>query len=435
MAFDKFKGKTFTQVTSSNLTIRREPYKKLPASLRKGKKSKAQNGFFDYDIIKTAIANNPNSVRVEQDLETGEIATYYSASDFRQMFFNHLSKSFSETAFQNLSASFFTKFGNAVDGIPPDQLGPCVLSRAFEPGSTGSGTDIIPPCTASFRFKLYPGILRVSKLIIVNESTDALYSTFKFAGLSQSFSEAQRQASNALTASGEISRSFDGNDFHYIQDDFEPEWAIEYNESSFGKEGICFYALTSSHTSSDDVGVISGSGFIKTGSTNFYNGINHNDGIYYQGTVKGFISGEGEFGPGETNATDAFFPQQNFIHYPSTELQGTVVRSGSFKYNSSSAADASSSGTPLTLYYVSGSGGPSESFTGSFCGDQTKEVSGSHLWLDSTLRTAASAGFYAIPGTDTVLGSFIGGITSSKDYEGTTLIRDTVPRFASKSVH
>ena len=68
-------------------------------------------------------------------------------------------------------------------------------------------------------------------------------------------------------------------------------------------------------------------------------------------------------------------------------------------------------------------------------GDQTKETSGSHLWLDATLRTAASAGFYAIPGTGTVLGGFIGGITASANYEGTTTTRETVPRFTSKSVH
>lgn len=437
MAFEKFKGKKFTTVSGSTDTVKKSPYKKIPSVLRKGKKSKSQGGFFDYDKIKAAIATNPRSVHVEQDPSTGEVATYFSASVFRDMMETHISNSFSAAAFTQLSASFFSRFGSAVDSIPSSELGPCVLSRAFEAGSTGTGTDIIPPCTASFRFKLHPGVSSPSKLIIVNESTNALYSTFKFGNTLTSLIQAQRSASNALTASGEPTRSFDENDFHYIQDDFEPEFAIEYDESRKQTEGIVFYALTSSFTSSEDVGVISGSGIAHTGS-GFggpfnYNGVNTNDGFYFRGSVKGFISGEGEFGPGETNATDAFFPNQDFIYFTSS----ADVRSGSFLYASESqgAAAASSSGTAITLYYLSSSGGPSESFTGSFCGDQTKEVSGSHLWLDSTLRTAASAGFYAIPGTNTVLGGFIGGITSSENYEGTTLTRETVPRFASKSVH
>tara|TARA_R110002167_G_scaffold70832_2_gene199966 strand:+ start:63 stop:1379 length:1317 start_codon:yes stop_codon:yes gene_type:complete len=438
MAFDNFKGKKFTEVSASTGTTKKPPYKKIPSVLRKGKKSTSQGGFFNYDLIKTAIANDPNSVHVEQDPTTGEVATYFTASVFRTMMDNHISNSFSSGAYAQLSASFFSKFGNAVDNIPAGELGPCVLSRTFEAGSTGSGTGIMPACTASFRFKLHPGVSNPSKLIIVNESTNALYSTFKFGSTSGSLNDSQKLTSDIISSSIG-SRSFDGNSFHYIQDDFEPEFAIEYNESVIVNEaGVVFFALTSSFTSSEDVGVLSGSALATTGAAAFagpfnYNGININDGFYKIGDVKGFISGEGDFGPGETNAADAFFPNQQFIFYTSS----AVVRSGSYLYASESqgAAVASSSGTATTLYYISSSGGPSESFTGSFCGDQTKETSGSHLWLDATLRTAASAGFYAIPGTGTVLGGFIGGITASANYEGTTTTRETVPRFTSKSVH
>ena len=48
MAFDKFKRKKFTELTSSADLIIRESYRKIPAVLRLGKKEKTQGGFFDY---------------------------------------------------------------------------------------------------------------------------------------------------------------------------------------------------------------------------------------------------------------------------------------------------------------------------------------------------------------------------------------------------
>ena len=48
MAFENFKKKKFSEIISQSTTIARDPYRKIPAVLRLGKKSTAQKGFFDY---------------------------------------------------------------------------------------------------------------------------------------------------------------------------------------------------------------------------------------------------------------------------------------------------------------------------------------------------------------------------------------------------
>ena len=75
--------------------------------------------------------------------------------------------------------------------------------------------------------------------------------------------------------------------------------------------------------------------------------------------------------------------------------------------------------------------------------------SGSHLWLDANLTTPASSGFYAIPGTTTVLGAHLGyssitalgglalGVSSSLTGSSVPVgkIEEIVPRWTSKSIH
>ena len=94
MAFNNFKAKKFTQVTSS-ISNAKEIYRKIPAVLRSGKKSQeigGKNGFFDYkrivsasDKSKGADFYDDNAVIVQQDPTTLETGVYVSSSIFRAM--------------------------------------------------------------------------------------------------------------------------------------------------------------------------------------------------------------------------------------------------------------------------------------------------------------------------------------------------------------
>lgn len=453
MAFDKFKGKKYTTVTASADTEKREVYRKTPAILRKGKEAKINGGFFDYALAVSKsnplTGGDPNAFRVEQDPVTLETGVYLTASIFREMFLTYLKTTagFPSSSFTQISASFFSQIGDGMTNMPTGEL-VAMLNTPFAVGSSGSGTDIIPACTASFSFALHPGVNN-DNLVISNTSTNALYSTFVFANIQSTLTRGQRTASNALEAAGLPTRGFDPNGFHYIQEDYEPIFSVGVNTTTGSVDGTDshIFALTSSYSSSEDFGIISGaalqiSGNINSpsaflqGGRNYAGGSDESSGYFYNQIIKGNVSGEGEFGVGEDNEAVSSFPLQRFIYYPKNTL---TVRSGSFLFSSESqgGAHASSSGTATTIYYISGASHTSGAFTGSFCGDATKKVSGSHLWLDADLRTAASSGFYAVPGTGTVLGGFIDGVTGSAIYISTdgSTTRETVPRFSSKSIH
>ena len=58
MAFENFKKKKFSEIISQSTTIARDPYRKIPAVLRLGKKEKTQGGFFDYKgVIRNKFDN------------------------------------------------------------------------------------------------------------------------------------------------------------------------------------------------------------------------------------------------------------------------------------------------------------------------------------------------------------------------------------------
>ena len=479
MAFEKFKGFKFTERTASAGTKKVDFYKKIPAIARLGKKSISQGGFFDYKgLVSRSNINEggvDNRIHVEQDETTGETAIFYSAEEFRTQWFDTLQASMSAQAFQQISASFFSQIGNAVDRIESiGEFGPALLVAPFESGSLGAEAAIISPCTASYRY-IHPGIVNSSTgeatLTIINESTNALYSTFKFAAATGSLAQKQKDTTGALTASGNhySTRSFDERDFHYIQPEFEPRWSIVLTPH---KTNGGAFALTSSFSSSADFGIKSGSVLLSPYSSTpnytvgigdattiqYYKGGNvvtpgDGDGAYYEGEIKGFISGEGEFGPGETNTGD-FFPNRRYIFFPS----GSVVRSGSFKYvpEASGAAHATGSTDVRTIYYISGASGPSGSYIPSSSGgtqnfgSPSHPVSGSHIWGNATLTSPAAAGFYCDNTGNAVYGAFIGGdyrtvgsigaitgvtgsIPESQIADGISIY--TTPRFASKSAH
>ena len=469
MAYNNFKGKRFTEISSSVLTRQKELYRTIPAVLRLGKKSKLNGGttgFFDYKRILSASDKNigasyygPNAVHVEQDISTNEVVVFLTASLFRDNMNEYLSSSLSSGSYSTISASFFNQIGVAVSNMPPSEAYVGILVNPFEIGSSSSlGTNIIAPCTSSYRFT-HGGVADSSKgeciLTIHNESTNALYSHFKFNDITSSLdTNGQRLLINQLTGSNlsHLTRSFDEFGFHYIQPEFVPEWHIRLTPHDRGH----IYggqALTASFSSSTDMGVLSGSALLNSTSNNitYYNGSDNAEGGYHNGNMKGFVGGDGDFGLSEANALNGtFFPVQQYIFYPSS----STVRSGSFRFSSESQgaaqATASATSTAVTLYYISGAKGPSGSSTGSLFADDTKPVSGSHIWLDATLKTPASAGFYSVPGTGTVISAFIGGnytghstfnkvsgvtssLLASQVPDGQTV--ELVPRWASSSAH
>ena len=475
MAFENLKQKTFTQATSSVNTKIKEIYRTIPAVLRDGIKSKDNGGFFDYDLILSASDSSSNSdifeensVLVVQDFSSEEVTVYLTASLFRTMMNNHLSSSLPSASYQTISASFFNQIVTGVSNMPGAEAYAGVLTFPFEPGSSSSlGTEITPPATASYEL-IFPGVVdNVSGeglLVVKNNSTNALYSHFKFGDVDGSLVLQQRNLTGALTASGlhHLTRSFDNRDFHYIQPKFIPEFHIVYTPH---KSNGASFALTSSFSSSADAGVISGSVLGNSSSNEenllsgfrFYDGTTpgapgDGDGKYYRTTLKGFCSGDGEFGSGEVNETTDFFPTREVIYFPSN----SVVRSGSFKYvpEASGAAHATGSTDVRTIYYISGANGPSGSFipTSNF-GSPDHAVSGSHIWNDAKLKTPASAGFYCDNVGNAVYGAFIGGdysffsalgnkihgVTSSIPEAQVTAVNgaalSVVPRFASKSAH
>tara|TARA_R110000744_G_scaffold348938_1_gene454593 strand:- start:569 stop:1765 length:1197 start_codon:yes stop_codon:yes gene_type:complete len=168
------------------------------------------------------------------------------------------------------------------------------------------------------------------------------------------------------------------------------------------------------------------------GTNQFVNNSNSTDGRYAQFLLKAKIFGDGNYNEGEVDSSD-FSSPPSVVFLPTREIivykKGIAIRSGSFKYNASSSEAASSSGATTTLFYQSGSNGPSGSFTGSNINQ------GSHIYLNANFTTPASSGYYAEPGTHNVLHAFRGGLTSDVTSSAVAGgIEFQVPRFVSRSV-
>lgn len=130
---------------------------------------------------------------------------------------------------------------------------------------------------------------------------------------------------------------------------------------------------------------LSGS-IIGVGEFTDINGINNNDGEYVLYGFRSRIAGDADSGSLYT-----FFGRSEIIVYP----RGTenLISSGSFQYSTVSRAAATGSGVYKTLYYRTGTTGPSGSYSGSVSQE------GSPVHLDSNLRYNADVGFYNTPGT------------------------------------
>ena len=343
MAFENFKGKKFTQVTSSAEIKTKDLYRKLPAVLRLGKKEKSQGGFFSYDRILSASDKSlgasyyeENAVIVQVDTASNETFVGLTSSLFRSDILEYIesTSNFSSTAAATLSASFFSQIGTAVTNMAGAEAYVGILTSPFEVGSRGSGSEVIGPVTASVSIKETPGLafdasgaLRKRKLTYINSSSNFTNSHFFFnldeLDSTSNFGDAnQIAATHALTGSGKthLTRSFTAhtnqgaeNLFYYVQSKPVPEFSIEMSSSNSVRPTASFYALTSSFSSSADFGAVSG-GFIgkqvETSSfaPRFYNGTNHQqgigdktDGAWHFVVQKAIAEGEGENHFGESN--------------------------------------------------------------------------------------------------------------------------------------
>ena len=451
MAFESFKKINFLNRTASIGTSHKELYKKIPAALREGKKAAKNGGLFDYYLViqrtdPRSASGDPAKIHVEQDNITKETAIYMSDDIYRDLYLGFFKRKFTDgsQAYNQISSSFFKQIGDGVTRLVQKGGKPAMLVAPFEPGSIGTGTDIIPAATASFNFT-HPGIVNstTGKCVgtINNTSTNALYGYFVFSAITSSLNNAQAALTSKLVSIGRphLTRSFQKNNFAYIQPKYIPKWGIEYTPHT---PGAGAFALTSSFSSSADKGITSGSVLLGGGtglgnnySLRNYNGQNANDGAYFRDAIKGFISGEGEFGEGEDNENLSFFPSKTMIFFPSS----SVVRSGSFRYVpfSSGAAHATASTDVREIFYISGSG-ISESFQpSSGFGNAAFKVSGSHIWSNSTLTTPADDGFYfageQIGGFNRIYGCFKGENSVTASIPDTD-DGDHVPRFSSQFV-
>jgi hypothetical protein len=353
MAFEKYKGKKYSQVRDQDTTKKVEAYKKIPANLRFGNKSRALGGFFDYDLVLKYIDKSKgdsryqeNAIYVDQDPDTGDTFVGVNKEIFDETIENVFTDQLSSTAATQVSNSFFNEssgLGFAVSQIPESERYVGILVSSFEPGSSptpGDGTFGI--ITASLDIVESPGVSagsRQQKIRFNNNSVNYFSSNFKFAN--SILDTSQLAATTALVNAGSssITRSFDSNGFHLVQPTpvVETTFFVSQSKPGYSSNTSSIIALTSSFSSSDTFGVTSGSIIAqhKDGQpfTYFnYNGINANDGEYTAINIKGFVEGEGSFNEGESNATlKTFLAAQDVIFY-SREENYNNIRSASFYF-------------------------------------------------------------------------------------------------------
>lgn len=377
VSFDDILSSSVANISASRKFKGRD---RVPHRFKLGSSSKANGGFFDESLITSddhlkvvKLSGSFNYVGLRFD-------------KFKTMVLNQMAtQSSSTSAFEQMSASFFNAGG--FGRILSDTSYITLIAEDDEGG----------PLTASYALPTASGIANASGYIdiLVNNTSD-----FNTAA-TWSFDPGGGQ--NELHQSTSI--------------------------ASFTHRFFYTGSVTSAIALS---GPESGSSR-GTGSIKFVNNVDSEDGTYLSYLVKGKIYGDGDFEPGEVSssafsqtASVAFLPIREIIVYSGS----TVIRSGSFKYHSASLALASSSGALTTLYYQSGSNGPSGSYTGS------GGISGSHIYLNPSLTVPALSGYYAVPGNLTqILYAFKGGVDI--DLVGTSSVAQVeyqVPRFTSSSI-
>jgi len=379
MAFENFKRKKVSEIIAQTTTRGRDPYRKIPAVLRLGKKATEQKGFFDYngviqdflDKSKGSSDYEDNSIILQEDPITGEISVMIKDTVFKKNFLKHIDQTinFSTKAKTEISKSFFNQIGTAISAMPVAERYVQILAIPFETGSLGT-TGLISPVSASISLLEAPGLAynidgspRERKIKYFNTSSFFTNSHFFFnfdeLNSTSNFGDTEQAAATTKLVNASLThltRSFthftnqDAQDhFFYIQPSPVKTFSIEMTSSH---NTASFFALTSSFSSAADFGVTSGSfigKIIDSASINqprFYNGTtpggagasgDNSDGAWSFVVQKAIIEGEGEFSYGETSFGGeigdnvAFTPQQLVVWYP-TKYNYSNVRSASYYF-------------------------------------------------------------------------------------------------------
>ena len=376
----------------------------IPFRFTRGKSSIAEGGFFD----ESKVGDSDLKI-VKLDEKYNYVGIKFSK--FKEMMINYINSTASSTAAAlQMSGSFFKdgRLGNLLNDdafitfIEEDNS---QISTYRESGTDSrSGAPIIQSNDA------FP------RLIFQSAGSDGQSS-----GIVNSDGYIDITFKNTSSFATNASYSFDpGGAKHTIsQRGYTSSFKHRFFNTGSIRNGI---ALSGSES-----GSIRGKGTVK-----YVNDSNSVDGRYVSYLVKAKIYGDGEYDPGSKDSSD-FRTPNSAVFVPIKEIivyqNNVIIGSGSFRYNSSSKAAASSSGITTILYYQSGSNGPSGSFTGSNVNQ------GSHIFLNDTLTTPASSGYYAVSGGSDVLHAFKGGLTN--DVIGSVVggtIEYQIPRFVSRSI-
>lgn len=389
----KFHNVAFTDLSSSAAFSGTRLFKgrhRVPHRFKHGSSSKENGGFFDESLITSndhlkviKMTGSFNYVGLRHDKYKTMVNNFMSAS------------ASSTTAYQQMSASFFDAGGFGRLLGDSDYI--TLISEDNESGILTASYTLSKP---SGMAPLSSSHLDYIDITITNTSDFNTAATWSFSPGGTLNELHQTSHTSSFT-----------HHFYYSN---------THNSSNSKPAGS---ALTGSESGSTR----------GEGLTQYSNGANATDGTYVRYLLKGKIFGDGEFDAGEISSSNftntssvTFLPTREIVVYST----GSVVRSGSFKYNSSSATAASQSGATTVLYYASGSNGPSGSFTGSSAN------TGSHIFLDATFTTAALSGYYSVPGNlKQVLHAFKGGTTSDLTGSGVASgIEYQIPKFTSSSI-
>tara|TARA_R110002167_G_scaffold6413_3_gene29688 strand:- start:6517 stop:7761 length:1245 start_codon:yes stop_codon:yes gene_type:complete len=407
--FNNFLTKKFTEITGS-VGLEEKPLHRIPFKFKEGTQSTKNGGFLNWKNL-----NSSNAIYVK---ETGSNVGYIGIkpSTIRTEIETFISNSFRASTFAKFSASFMEKLGDPMSALPTGEF------------VTIPAIDI--PVTGSFNIKTgsygRSGITNNEGKITFAVNNTSINNTLA----SWSFSNA---AGTDGTPTLLITQTESIDQWHFefqLSESYEKNIA---NAASIGKS----YILSSSYSMNHVSGAAISNGILRYYNPNEPTNRIKDDGYYIEITLKGKVYGDGEYGLGEVSSsafdstTDLFYlPIKGITIFPSNSL----IASGVFHLNTSSAESAPSSNPNLvTIYYISGSTGPSGSYSGS-----NNNHSGSHLFLDPSLKTAASSGYYAFPNPNSniVFHAFKGGING--DITGSSVpsgqLEEFAPRWAKKGI-
>ena len=404
---------------------------KVPTRL---KDAQNQGKFVDLRLINTG-----SGAGIFRDTERGIVYVPFTKKNFQQMTIgdtrdgngngqlSEISKSFSATAYRQISASFARTFGNV-----SSDTNIIIAVEEFYTASSGQVGSFVGNATASFNTFTPNGL--TSSFSGIDEG-DGYDMTFDFSGsnfvTNQRISFVPGGEANTLRTSTFIEK-FQHKFIHSGSNRTNITLLSSSLASVNGILGLDASATGSPSGSNCGVGTLIN-----------INGTNADAGTYSQNSFKGRVGGDSDSGSLAAQYEDAL-PTKEYVIYP----RGTVVASASFHFlpNTGSflstgarAAAVTSSTDIREIFFVSGStndtfGRVGGVHTGSAVLGSSQGHGGSLAHADPLLRTSAPIGFYCLSGSTGANTIIINVITSSKDNEGNNLgaIEMKVPRFTEK---